>query len=233
MVLKMYDEGYKIKNTNDIKNGEHLKELARIKEEVLKIKNKTGSLRILKGFILNKSNNQNLLSKGKNYFFEKFEYGLKSFYLYLEGSINPQLDENTIESLKLKLKIINKYNDKILALKIIDDFEEIKDKFIKYTEKFLINKLVLSFFRGISTKEQNVYIEILKSFNKFLEYIGIYTTEINLKEEPDFNCYDILTVEETDDKNLIGKVADIISYPYWIGNELVSEGIIIVYSRRK
>jgi len=232
MSLKFIDESEKT-NISNIENGSFQRRIEVVNEEILKIKNKTGSLRILKKFIIERLSDKILYFEGRTSFFSKFDYRLKKFYSYLEGSISSQLNENTIKSLKLKLKIINKYNKKILSLKILDDFEEIKEKFIKYTDKFLINKLVLSFFKGISTNDQKVYIEILKSFNKFLKDIGIYTTEIKLKEEPDFDCYDILTVEETDDENLIGKVADIISYPYWIEDKLISEGLVIVYSRRK
>lgn len=156
-------------------------------------------------------------------------------------------DENTKKSLELMNKIIEKYKTKIKDIENIENTEDLKtvrdiqnlfrDKILKNTEKFFLKKVIDSIYKGLfANMEYDVYESILKKVNKYLSYLGITTyNNININEEiNDLNYVEILTTKDTSDKNMVGKVSEIISYPYIINDNkdiIVYEGIVILYKK--
>lgn len=160
-----------------------------------------------------------------------------------EFHIEKITDENTKKALNAINRIIDKYITKIEKMEElkgsdeiinISDIEELfKEKLIKNSDKFFIQKIIDSLYKGLESEiEYQLYESLLKSVNRYLSFLGCKTYNIELNKEVDLDYVDILTVKETDIDKLVGKVAKIIRYPYIFDEEnILSEGSIIVYKK--
>ena len=156
-------------------------------------------------------------------------------------------DENTKKSLELMSKIIEKYKKEIEDIKNIKNTEELKtikdiqylfrDKIKKTTKKFFLRKVLDSIFKGLMANiEYKVYEVILKKVNKYLSYLGIETyNNIYIDKEVDTKYIDILTTKDTLDEDMVGKVSEIMSYPYIFKDDkdiIIYEGMVILYKKK-
>jgi len=167
--------------------------------------------------------------------YEKFS---EEFLGYFDR-IDDKLDEKNLESFEIIEKIIKnrgkKLNGTIDKFKVEDSWgvSKIREEFYFKLQKNLVD-LVDSLVPTILTgaKENSAYDGILSSLNTFLSQLGIYTMDIDIDKECNYEfvspqeCDDC----ETEDMDKKDRIKEILSYPYLLNeSQIVVEGKVILW----
>lgn len=155
-----------------------------------------------------------------------------------------QLSETTENTLEIIAKVIVKFV-KSFRKKMKTDFEantvaELQVKYGRSLAKEINDRIFLNMLSGLSnglkTSDKHVYILVIKKFNDFLGELGIYTIEIPLNEEMDYDNYDVIASDdnETDNYKLKDCVKEIHQLCYAFDEEMiVANGQAVVWRLKK
>jgi len=153
--------------------------------------------------------------------------------------VEEKLDDKQIRSFEIIEKTIKnrakKLHGTIDKFKVEDSWNisRIQEEFyfkLQKNIKDVIDSLIPTILIGM--RENSAYDGVLGCLNKFLSKLGIYTMDISMDEECN---YELLSPQECDDckTNDISKkdiIKEIISYPYILNEkQIVSEGKVIVW----
>ena len=168
--------------------------------------------------------------------YEKFTDEFLDYFDRVEN----QLDAKQVESFEIIEKTIKnrakKLNSSIDKFMIEDSWNttKISEEFYFKVRKNLndiINSLISTI--SIGMKENSAYDGILKSLNKFLSQLGIYTLELDTATK--YENFDFLEPQEcedceTKDINKQDMIKEILSYPYILNKEqIIMEGKVILW----
>lgn len=178
-----------------------------------------------------------LKNKIKN-LYEEFNQDFEDYFDRVEN----QLDENHIKSFESINKIIKnrgkKLNTTINKFKIEDNWNsvsKIKEEFyfkLQKNIKDILESLLPTISVGL--KDNSAYEGVLICLNNFLSKLGIYTEDVQVGDECN---YDLLDPQECDDcktnnEQLKDIIKEVLSYPYLLNNEngdILLEGNVILW----
>jgi len=192
-----------------------------------------------KDSIFKKITSIDTLSEVKKEIKSEYEKFTDEFLDYFDRVEN-QLDAKQVESFEIIEKTIKnrakKLNSSIDKFMIEDSWNttKISEEFYFKVRKNLndiINSLISTI--SIGMKENSAYDGILKSLNKFLSQLGIYTLELDTATK--YENFDFLEPQEcedceTKDINKQDMIKEILSYPYILNKEqIIMEGKVILW----
>jgi hypothetical protein len=163
-------------------------------------------------------------------------------YYDLFEKVEDQLDDNTIESLEFIGKLLDNRKKKIESAfkKFVPDdswsITKIQDEFSYVLVKLLkdiLESTSISISNGL--KQNTVYEDVVKLFNSFYSYLGIYTKEYKANDEYSDNDLDSINPsvsqdDEIKDKSYQNKIKSVHSLAYLFeGNIVVLEANIVVW----
>jgi len=167
--------------------------------------------------------------------YDKFS---EEFLDYFER-VDNKLDEKQQKSFEIIEKTIKnrgkKLNGTIDKFIVADSWNlsKIEEEFYFKVQKIL-KDIVDSLIPTISTgmRENSAYDGILSLLNKFLSQLGIYTMDIDIGKECNYDFLDPQECDdcETDDIDKKDIIKEVLSYPYIIDDEqIVVEGKVILW----
>jgi len=160
------------------------------------------------------------------------------FLVYFERVEN-QLDEKNIKSFEIIEKIIKnrgkKLNGTIDKFRVEDSWivSKIEEEFYLKLQKNLediVDSLIFTISRGM--RENSAYDGILSLLNKFLSQLGIYTMDIDIGKECNYEFLDPQECDdcETDDIDKKDIIKEVLSYPYILNEkQIVIDGKVILW----
>ena len=110
------------------------------------------------------------------------------------------------------------------------DIEKAADEFFNILKKCLdviFDESISAIYRGIKMNGNPIYDILLNDVNTFLKNISVYTVEIKINDKINYDICDDAgnySSKETEDYELDDCICDIIQYPYFWGNHLLSSG---------
>lgn len=213
-----------------------------IKEKNIKenIKNNISSFKIekKKESVFLKITSVDTLDEVKKEIKSKYENFLDTFLDYFER-VEDKLDEKNTKSFEIIEKTIKNRGKKLNGT--IDKFSveeswnvtKIRVEFcfkLQKNLKDLVDSLVPTISTGM--KENSAYDGILNSFNTFLSQLGIYTMDIEMDKECNYEFVNPQECDdcETEDINKKDMIKEILSYPYILNEEqIIAEGKVILW----
>ncbi len=183
------------------------------------------------------------LSEYKKVIQNNYQKLIDDYYdLIFHEDLEDQLDDNTMESLEFIGKFLDSRKKKMeSAFKkfVLDDswsITKIQDEFSYVLVKLLkdiLESTSISISNGL--KQNTVYEDVVKLFNSFYSYLGIYTKEYKANDEYSDNDLDSINPsvsqdDEIKDKSYQNKIKSVDSLAYLFeGNIVVLEANIVVW----
>ena len=167
--------------------------------------------------------------------FELFYDRLNDFIDDLKGLINNTTDDNLINNLNSYIKVIEKskiiYKNQIIVRRNIfkeaetinELQEEIQGLFSLIMEKYIIFVLIDALYERLKNGNSNIYKEVLKKLNKFLQDNGVYTLNIKAGDLMDPECMEATfdsAKNITEDESKYDTISEIRRYPYYFEDEV-------------
>lgn len=157
----------------------------------------------------------------------------------VKTSVKEDISSEEISSLKKQLKDSNEKYVRLLA-----DFDNFKKRsakerieFLELAEKDLILELLCvvdDFDRALSLDSKNEGLVLISSkLNKVLESKGLQRIKTNIGDDFDETIHDAIARNNTDDKNLDGKIINIVESGYMFRSRIIRFTKVIIGEYKK